>query len=301
MTEPLRQVWAWLERQRSRRLLSEAIPHGGLTRHYLLYVPRHAKDKALPLVLVFHGGAGQPRDIAQVSGMHLIAEREGFIVAYPAGMPGRRGLTWNPGGRGEVDDVGFVRALLDRLCTRYNVDRHRVYAVGMSIGGSLVYQLACSLAERFAAIAVIAGVMLVEKCKPTRPVSVIHIHGTADKRVPLEGGRGRNTSAGNYWPSVSEGIERWCEFNRCSGGEQVVRLIEGLVGHRRSGSADVELWLVEGGRHVWPGGATGVWGWWRRRSSPIAFSASEKVWNFFAAHPQRESERGSAVSPLIRI
>ena len=264
-----------------------AIAFNGEIRRYLLYVPRHRLGgEPLPLVLMFHGGASHPRGIARVSGMHYIAEREGFIVAYPAGIPGRWGLTWNPGGadvNSPGGDVGFARALVDELRRRYEIDPRRVYAAGMSVGGVLVYRLACTMSNRFAAIAVVAGTMATENCRPSLPVSVLHIHGTADQRVPLRGGRGRMTARHNNWPPVADGISRWCEINRCGQPGQVVRLIDGLVGHRYTGDGDVELWLVEGGRHVWPGSPARAWWWWKR--APTAgFCASEKVWQFFAEH-----------------
>ena len=292
MIDPFRKAWGWVERLRSRRLMPGAIRHDGLIRSYLLYVPRHFQGKsALPLVLVLHGGAGRPQGIARMTHMHRIAEREGFIVAYPAGSPGRLGLTWNPGGqaiKSSVDDIGFMAALIAELRRSYRIDPNRVYAAGMSMGGMLAYQLACSMSESFAAIGVVAGVMLTESCHPVRPVPVIHIHGTADQRVPLGGGRGRRTPSYNSWPPVARGIKRWCEINRCEGPEETIRLTEGLVGHRRSGAADVELWLVEGGRHVWFGSTGGGWSWWWQRRPRGTFSASEKVWNFFAAHPRTD-------------
>lgn len=304
MIDPFRQAWAWFERLRSRRLRSEAIRHDGLIRNYLLYVPRHVEGRRpLPLVLVFHGGAAMPADIAQSTGMHWIAEREGFIVAYPAGTAGRQGLTWNPGGQGlrsDVDDVGFARALIAQLQQRYVIDPGRIYAAGMSIGGSLVYRLACTLSDSLAAVAVVAGVMTTETCEPDHPVSLIHIHGTDDQRVPLRGGRGRNTARYNNWPPVRRGIDRWCAINGCSGPAEVVRLVDGLVGHRCSGVADVELWLVEGGRHVWPGGAAAAPHWWQAPPpATTAFSASEKVWTFFAQHP-RPVVHDLASTPRLR-
>jgi polyhydroxybutyrate depolymerase len=286
---PFRWIWAWIERLRSRRLRWEAIRHDGLVRRYLIYVPRHAHGP-LPVVLVFHGGGGQPHLIARSTGMHYIAEREGFIVVYPAGTPRRRGLTWNarPQQPTGIDDVGFVRALLDELRRRYRIDPRRVYAAGMSLGGSLVYQLGCVLSDRFAAIAVVSGTMTTQHCNPAHPVSLLHIHGTADQRVPFQGGRGRFTAAHNNWPPVQDGLERWCEINQCDKPGQVIRLVDGLVGRRYGGAADVELWLVQGCRHVWPGGVSGWswnWRWWRRsQRGPTGFSASEKVWDFFAAH-----------------
>jgi polyhydroxybutyrate depolymerase len=282
----------WLDRLLSRRLRTGTIWHNGILRKYLLYVPRHFRDQAaLPLVLVFHGGAADAKQIAEASAMHLIAERQGFIVAYPAGTAGAVGLTWNPsgangGGSSSVDDEGFVRALLTELQRRHRVDRHRVYAAGMSIGGALVYQLACSLSEQFAAVAVVAGVMTARNCNPSRPVSLLHIHGTADQRVPLAGGRGRKTARINDWPPVRDGIERWCEINGCEWPGEVIRLVDGLVGRRCRGTADVELWLVEGGRHVWPGAAARGGDAEAQNQPGAAFSASEKVWSFFESHPR---------------
>ena len=92
------------------------------------------------------------------------------------------------------------------------------------------------------------------------------------------------TALHNTWPSVVEGIDRWCNINRCSKPGQVIRLVDGLVGHRYTGAAaDVEFWLVEGGRHVWPGVPVRGWWWWRPAPG-TGFCASEKVWDFFVAH-----------------
>jgi polyhydroxybutyrate depolymerase len=288
-----RAAWSWFERLLSRRLLTGTIWHNGTRRSYLLYVPRHFRSKPeLPLVLVLHGGAARPREIANASEMHRIAEREGFIVAYPAGSPGRIGLTWRVGPQANgsgTDDEGFVRVLLVELRRRYRVDPRRVYAAGMSIGGAMVYHLACSLSDDLAAVAIVSGVMTTRDCNPSSPVSVIHIHGTADQRVPLHGGQGRRTARFNNWPPVREGIERWCEINGCRGPGEVIRLVDGLVGRRCVGVADVELWLVENGRHVWPS-PTVYAGRPEARNAPGAtFSASEKVWNFFEMHPKADA------------
>lgn len=243
-------------------------------------------------MLVLHGGAGQPRAIARIAAMHRIAEREGFIVAYPAGTPGRLGLTWKPHAQRQdhgIDDVDFVRKLIVELRRRYNVDPRRIYAAGMSIGGTMAYQLACSLSDTLAAIGVVAGVMLSNRCAPEHPVSVIHIHGMEDQRVPFRGGRGRLTARNNNWPPVREGIERWCTINRCTGRDEATHFADGVTGYRRTGVADVELWLIEQGRHVWPGGALADSS--ARHGASMTsgrFSASDRLWHFFAAHPKPE-------------
>jgi polyhydroxybutyrate depolymerase len=257
----------------------------------LLYVPRHMwRRGALPLVLVFHGGASTPEAIAEMSAMHRVAEREGFIVAYPAGTQGRSGLTWSPGGtRGarQTRDARFVSHMMLDLRQRYEIDRTRIFAAGFSIGGALVYELACLLSDQIAAVAVVAGTMTIADCTPTRPVSLIHIHGTDDRRVPVSGGRGSATSGNNKWRPVQDCIDRWCDINGCKGKPHVARhAIDGVTVSRYVGTSDVELWLVEGGGHAWPGGRR-YGDRARKKPEPLSgFSATEKIWSFFADHPR---------------
>lgn len=246
---------------------------------------------ALPLVLVCHGGASSPESIAKISAMHRIAEREGFMVAYPAGTRGASGLTWTPrvnGAQRASEDALFLRGLIVDLQRSFEIDPTRIFAAGFSIGGALVYELADLFANRIAAIAVVGGTMTSTDCTPARPVPLVHIHGTADRRVPLRGGRGPATSATNMWTPVQECIDRWCEINGCTGKPQIMRLgLEGATGYLYTGMADVELWLVEGGGHAWPGGKRGAA---HAKDAPTetgGFSASEKLWRFFSAHPRR--------------
>ena len=282
------------ERLASRRLISHDLSLDGLNRTSLLYVPRHRlRDGALPLVLVFHGGASSPEQVAKMSAMHRIAEREGFFVAYPTGTQGRAGLTWVPGGRETAratGDTRFVRKLIADLSRHYDIDPLRIFAAGISIGGSLVYELACALNNRLAGFAVVAGTMTSAPPMRTDPVPLIHIHGMKDRRVPYKGGRGAATTGIKEWLPVQICIERWREINLCAGEPEIVRLgREGVTGYRWPGAADIELWLVEDGYHFWPGG--------ERLASPsldgaplppdaLPFLASERIWRFFAAHPR---------------
>src|SRR5581483_1221143 len=138
-----------------------------------------------PVVLAFHGGGSNAMQMADFCGLNAKADGAGFIVAYPEGS-GRlaRDHTWNGGNccgyamEQKVDDVGFVRVLLDDLAWRARIDTKRVYATGMSNGAVMAYRLASELADRIAAIAPVAGPMGTATCKPSRPVSVMHFHGT---------------------------------------------------------------------------------------------------------------------------
>jgi polyhydroxybutyrate depolymerase len=86
-----------------------------------------------------------------------------------------------------VDDVGFLRALIEKIELDYAVDPKCVYLTGISNGGMMTYRAACELSDKIAAIAPVEGAQNVE-CRPSSPVSVIVLHGTADHLVPFEGG-----------------------------------------------------------------------------------------------------------------
>jgi hypothetical protein len=89
-----------------------------------------------------------------------------------------------------IDDVGFIDALLDNLEGDLCIDRRRVHATGMSNGAELAHRLACDLSWRIASITPVAGTDNTTSCAPTRPVPVMHIHGSADQNVPFDGGVG---------------------------------------------------------------------------------------------------------------
>ena len=163
----------------------------GRERTYLVDLPpRYDGRRALPLVLVFHGGGGNARQVRQQTGMSELARREGFIAVYPNGS-GRldgRILTWNAGTccgyarQQRIDEVAFVRALLDSLQATLRIDPARVYATGMSNGGMMAHLVGCSLGGRIAAIGVVAGELTVPECRPPRPVAVVLIHGIGHRR-----------------------------------------------------------------------------------------------------------------------
>ena len=118
------------------------IDMGGRERSYLLHVPpSYESGRPLSLVLAFHGGATDAAFMARFCGLNEKADQAGFAVVYPNGTgETSRLLTWNAGNccgyarRHNIDDVGFVRAILDELLTTRSIDERRVYATGMSNG-----------------------------------------------------------------------------------------------------------------------------------------------------------------------
>ncbi len=266
---------------------------GARERSYEIDLPaRHDRDRPLPVVIVFHGGGGSADSVRRQSRLSAKGETEGFISVYPQGSGGIAGKlkTWNAGTccghamQQRVDETAFVAALLDDLQATVAVDRARIYATGISNGGMMAYEVACALADRVAAIAVVAGEMTaLERCRPARPVPVLVIHGSADRNLPFEGGAGAKAFAVHEVRSVASAIEFWRRHDACD--EPAESEQKGIV--RRTsyracaGGSAVELVAIEGGGHSWPGGERLA----RFLDPPSpALDATDEIWRFFARH-----------------
>jgi len=272
---------------------TRVLTHDGLERSYIVHVPPgYDPARATPVVLVFHGGGGHAENARTMTGFDAVADAEGFIVVYPNGTGQRpdRLLTWN-GGRccgyaleQNVDDVGFVRALLADLGAIANIDARRIYATGMSNGAIMSYRLACELADVIAAIGPVAATQNLDACTPSRPAPVLHIHGDADKHAPYAGGVGAESLVGIPFEPVETTIEFWVRQNGCASTPQVTQngSIRHTVYNGCQQNAAVELYTVVGGGHAWPGGQPG----WKGGDVPTTeLHASQVIWDFFAAHP----------------
>ncbi len=267
----------------------QEINVGGSTRTYRLYVPASAEGRPSPLLLAFHGRLGTGNAQARLSNFDAVADRFNFIAAYPDGI----GRSWNAGhgtGRAShenIDDVGFVAALIDHLATSGAIDRKQVYAAGMSAGGIFAHRLACELAQHLRGIAAVAGTMgaqTAQSCSPRRPISVIQFHGTADPVVPWSGGE---TRGGGRVLSVEDTVSGWLKRNRCptqhrsteTKGDSTCTVYQPCADETR-----VVLCRIEGGGHTWPSGASylpeRIVG---RTSTDI--NASEYIWKSFENLP----------------
>jgi polyhydroxybutyrate depolymerase len=274
---------------------THTLTHDGAERTYIVHVPPlYDKNKTTPLVLSFHGGGGKAENQRRVSGFNDLADEKGFIVVYPNGS-GRLEeniLTWNGGTccgyalTNNIDDVGFIRELISRLRTEYNIDPKRIYATGLSNGGILSYRLACDASDLFAAIAPVSGTQNYVRCEPQEPVSVIHFHGTDDTRLPYGGGSGDDSVTGVVYNSVEESIKFWRDFNSCSGTPQIQSYrdiqIDAYTGCNQG--TEIQLYAILGGKHAWPGSDGPAWPGGDEPTQTI--SATEIMWIFFASHPK---------------
>lgn len=266
---------------------------GGVERTYLLYVPSKRPSGQWPLVVLMHGGGGNGRQAMSAYRMNEVADRHGFLVAYPNGSGRReRLLTWNAGNccghamEVGVDDVQFIRAMVEAIDRQFDLDRSRLFATGMSNGAMMAYRLGCEAADVFAAIAPVAGALNIS-CRPSDAVSVMIVHGTDDEHVPYEGGRGTKSYELRVDKPVLHAVEVWREVNRCSrdSGSQRRGNIERRSWSGGRDGTDVTLVTIHGGGHAWPGGVRP-----RREIADVPtqeISASDEIWKFFAAHPKR--------------
>jgi len=265
----------------------------GVQREYLLHVPPgYAKGHAAPLVLVLHGHGGAPRGTARNTGMSAEADREGFLVAYPAGL--NRG--WNDG-RVEVgataDDVAFLAGVIDDVAARYDVDRSRVFAAGISNGGFMSMRLACELSDRIRAVGIVAATLsepLHATCKPKRPVAVVMFNGSDDPLVPYGGGSIRGNRGRILGAEATASF--WAKENGCTAEPERSDLPVADSGDptrvslaRYTGckpGAEVRLYTIHGGGHTWPGGRPYAPAFLVGKVSR-QLDADEVMWEFFRA------------------
>ena len=273
--------------------IERTVRAGGRERSYDVDLPAlAASGRAFPVVLVFHGGGGNAASVRTQTRMSIKGASEGFVAVYPQGSGGVVGKlrTWNAGTccgwamQHRVDEMAFVAAVLDDLGSVVAIDRARVYATGISNGGMMAYRVACAFADRIAAIAVVAGEMTAgDECRPARPVSVLVIHGSADRNLPLDGGPGARALAVHEVKSVASAIEFWRGNDRCS--EPPARERNGALMRTHygecGGGSEVELIVIEGGGHSWPGGDRLAG--FLDPPSP-ALDATAEIWRFFARH-----------------
>jgi polyhydroxybutyrate depolymerase len=279
----------------------ESLSHNGRARTYQLYVSTQLHEPA-PLVLVLHGGGGSGANMALMSRQtfNRIADRDGIIVVYPDGV----GRNWNDGRSGvrspamneNVDDVGFLRALVRELSARYRVDSKRIYSAGISNGGFMSFRLACEAADVFAAVAPVAATLsedLGPRCHPSKPVSIAILNGTDDPIVPWAGGQvsALRAKRGNVWSSEKT-LDMWAALDGCreKSDDQVIDKVPddgtSVILHVRSqcrAGSEARLYEIRGGGHTWPRGEKYLT---ERLVGKVSqeLDGAEEIWRFLSAH-----------------
>ncbi len=186
-------------------------------RTYYLYAPTDVnKDSKLPLVLGFHGRTADAQFFRSQSMIDSFIPTEKFIAILINGSVDQWS-SWNAGNcclpstQNNIDDVGLVSTIIDQTIATNNIDQTKIWAVGHSNGGMMAYRLACDLSEKITAIAVVTGALMDPTCSPTKPVSILHIHGNLDPTILFHGG-GKFEN-----PSIFHSVQDMAYRNLCSG------------------------------------------------------------------------------------
>ncbi|MBK6597165.1 MAG: Ig-like domain-containing protein [Proteobacteria bacterium] len=288
---------------------SLSVPGQGL-RRYSVYEPALGDASPRPLMVSMHGGGGSAQLQAAMTQMVELAAEHQMLVAFAEGTGAI--ATFNGGAccgtaqSQNIDDVSYVRAVIDDMQGRHNVDTARIIASGFSNGGIMAYRLACALSDRITGAFAVGGASgqfdrlgtQYYSCISARPIPVLHIHATNDRNYPYEGGRGDGLSATEYYSvdaTVADSIAR-NNITAQSTTEQVSATTSCRTYERPADlsrpSARVALCRVDpqdnydsvrgvvfGGGHSWPGGV--------RSPSPNSdvpsadFDANAYLWGFF--------------------
>lgn len=284
------------------------LRHDGLTRHALVHLPPGFRPGApTAVVLAFHGGAGDAAYMADDAryGLISLADRENFVIVFPSGysrFPRGKLATWNAGDccgdarDRQIDDVGFVRALLQQLGRQIPITPQRTFAMGMSNGAMMSYRLACEMSDAFRAIAAVAGTEAVSQCRPTQPVGILHIHARDDTHVRFDGGAGpdafRDARQVMDFVSVPTTVSRWVARQHCAPTARRTLEVAGAYCESHTGcegGAEVKLCVTTSGGHAWPGSPGARLG--RKPPPSQALSANAQAWAFFQAQAQAARPR----------
>jgi polyhydroxybutyrate depolymerase len=158
-----------------------------------------------------HGFTIGPSEQRALSGFDSLADSEGFIIVWPYGLCN----SWNSGKtccgsavEDDIDDVGFIRKLVEQVSEQYDIDRNRVYVTGLSNGCSMAQRLANEASDIVAAVACMAQYLLVPPDTGYTPVSVMEIHGTKDWAADYKP---------DVFPGAVENFDTWKMMNNCTG------------------------------------------------------------------------------------
>lgn len=273
--------------------VERALDVEGVTRSYLISVPA-AWDRTspVPVLFVFHGAGSDAENMVRATGFDALAARNPMLVVYPRAPARTRRYDVDPPPGRVSADLRFVDRLLERLGARFPIDRRRVFATGFSNGAALCYRLAAERSQVFAAVAPVAGYLPSGLSSPPEsPVPLLHVHGSADRRVPFP----MPTPPGGAPGTLAS----WARWNGCTRGPEAGPVaLEGALRLQRttwsgpSPRSDTVLLRLEGQDHVWAGGPGGV--------------VSRAVLEFLFAHPRPEPapaggpDAGRAAPPQAR-
>ena len=279
----------------------------------------------MPLVVVLHSGGGNPLLIEERTRFSDYADRQGFVVMYPAGigLTDDRFLSWNAGyccfiaRDRKVDDVGFIQAAVASASKQYDINPDEIYVTGFSNGGMLAYRLAAETQGIFRAVAAVSAAIGGQRSPDDpvyrvpdtgKPMPMLIMHGMRDKQIQVQGGHGAKTSWDRVDLPLSDAIHYWIKQNGCVDKPEE-KLIANTHVTRNSypcdGNNDLQVYLIQDGGHAWPDEYRPTWRLeYMLLDNPVTdFSATEEILKFFRAHglDTLHPTTGVASAPLSSV
>jgi polyhydroxybutyrate depolymerase len=236
-------------------------------RSYVVHLPSYAVDA--PILLGIHGVGQTPQSFESSTQLGARGKAAGYIVVLPQGTDstGLGEYTWNAGYccgtamSNQINDVAFLDTVIADVRNRFTANSNAVYVAGMSNGAMMAGTYAAARAGQVRAVASVAGTPDPATLPGNgQPVPFLHIHGTLDGVVPMQGGVGRNTKYGtSYQPlQVSLDIAK-AKFGTTFGRDRSRPGVKATEGFTWAAHAYAyRTVFVQGGKHVWfgsPGGA----------------------------------------------
>ena len=280
-----------------------------MTRTFIVRVPQGFDGKSkVAVVFMLHGAGGSGEGAIAETGWDVKADREGFVAVFPDGtpphplMPARFLMNprlWNDGsGRGaiganNVDDLGFISAMIDFLEARYTADPSRIYCTGFSNGASMTFSVGLNLSNRIAAIAPVSGHLWQQEKLLEYPVPLLFIIGTEDPLNPIAGGNVKLPwGVTQSQPPVEDSLKDWERMLGCGAQVQTAssKDVQEVTYDQCAKGGEVEYYRVTGLGHVWPGGKSRLPEKWVGKPSD-ALNATDVIWEFFKAHPRRAASK----------
>jgi polyhydroxybutyrate depolymerase len=306
----------------------EIVKVNGFERSMVVHLP-HGYDKAkrYPVVLVLHEVGGNAATIANITHFDEVADQNSFIAVYPNAKDGHwteseiqdvrqfGGFGRRRGGFGDMDaprdmvvggkpvaDIFYFNQLLDQMESEYSVDTNRIYATGLSEGGSMDFKLGCELAERIAAIAPVAATFPVEMSDSCsnwafRAVPVLMITGTEDPFVAYNGRL--SYGRGYFLLSAKDSVKAWAKIDGCGQKPRMTTITPktgaGLEAKVETyadcnESSEAVLYSIVKGGHTWPGGVQ----YMPERvigKTDADLDATAVIWRFFSEHKMPPQKR----------
>ncbi len=253
-----------------------SLTSAGLKRTFLIHLPPSYGVQPQSLIVVYHGYSWTSQIMEHNTNIDTEADKAGFVVVFPQGVDSPP--SWNAGvgafgPTGDADDIQFTRDLLRNVEQNYCVDSHHVYAAGFSLGGGMVYRIACTLTDKFAAVATVSGAYypIPGGCPASRPLPILEIHGLADQLAPYAGYPARDMAG------VTNYLNGWLARDKCSDTHDTffqqgdVTAIEWT--HCAPNVAVVHYRISDGG-HTWPGSP----------NTTHVIDANVVLWQFFSKY-----------------